>query len=342
MKRKYSAFLLYIISIIVIIVSGCSAPPIEAPAPQSTDSSELNIETSVPKINSTPVTEVLPTVQDNIIIIDGLGREVVLSKPAERIVSLAPSNTEILFAIGASSQVVGRDSFSDYPEKANEIDDVGGGYGEFDLEKIVSLNPDLVLASSLNPQELVTKLEGLKLTVFYLSNPNDLDGMYQNLLTVAQLTGHTSETEILVKELKTRVSNVISKIEDIESKPLVFYEIDGTDPSAPWTSGKGTFVDTLLNMAGGRNLGSVMDSEWAQISIEEIIAQDPDIILIGDAVWGGVTLESVQARPAWDSLSAIKNNKAFEFDDNIVSRPGPRLVNGLEALARLLHPDLFQ
>lgn len=316
MKKKISTFSLAILSMVLVLMYGCTNNPKGTPVSNLIDTSEIKIT-------------------------DGLGREVILFEPAKRIVSLAPSNTEILFAIGAGNQVVGRDSFSDYPDQAKGIEDVGGGYGEFDIEKIISLSPDLVLASSLNPSELVTKLEGLNITVFYLSNPTDLEGMYKNLLIVAQLTGHTSEAEALVEELKVRVDYILTKIEKAESKPLVFYEIDGTDPAAPWTSGKGTFVDTLLNMAGGRNLGGVMDSEWAQISIEEIIAQDPDIILIGDAVWGGVTLEAVKARSAWDTLSAIKNNRAYEFDDNIVSRPGPRLVDGLEALARLLHPELF-
>jgi len=348
MNKNQSTFLFVFLALFLLLTAGCAKPAIEPQISQSTASDEGTIATITPENNidqsNTSKTENEPfsSAQTEINITDGSGREVVLRNPAERIVSLAPSNTEILFSIGAGNQIVGRDSFSDYPEEASQIEDVGGGYGEFDLEKIVSLSPDLVLASSLNPSELVTKLEGLNINVFYLTNPNDLDGMYENLLIVAQLTGHVAETEILVEELQTRVDKVLTKIKNVEYKPLVFYEIDGTDPAAPWTSGKGTFVDTLLTLAGGRNLGSVMDSEWAQISIEEIITQDPDIILIGDAVWGGVTLESVQARSAWETLSAIKNNRTYEFDDNIVSRPGPRLVDGLEALARLLHPDLFQ
>ena len=95
-------------------------------------------------------------------------------------------------------------------------------------------------------------------------------------------------------------------------------------------------------MAGGENLGSKMSSEWAQISIEELISQDPEIILIGDATWGGVTLEDVRSRTSWENLSAIREGKLFTFDDNLVSRPGPRLVDGLEAMAKLLHPELYQ
>lgn len=317
MNKKFIMISIFALMIFSVGISGCSHNVAEAPGVQ-------------------------PPEEIGITLTDGLNREVSLQKPAERIVSLAPSNTEIIFAVGAGSHVVGRDSFSDYPKEASEIEDVGGGYGEFDLEKIVSLTPDLVLASSLNPEELISKLEGLDVTVYYLANPDNINGMYQNLMTVAQLTGHISETEVLINALKEREKHVIEKTTEIKNKPLVFYEIDGTDPAAPWTSGKGTFIDQLIDLAGGRNLGSVMESEWAQISLEEIIAQDPDIILIGDAVWGGVTVDAVKSRPGWDSLSAIKNNRTYEFDDNIVSRPGPRLIEGLEALAKFLHPDLFQ
>ncbi len=336
MHRKHNAFLIFIMLFLLVINSGCSKGKI------AVSSNPSILEASANQNNSTPGPELTPNALTEIEITDGLGRNVHLSGPAQKIISLAPSNTEILFAVGAGSKVIGRDSFSDYPEEVKNIDDVGGGYGEFDLEKIVSLKPDLILASSLNPEELVTKLEGLNLTVFYLSNPRDLDGMYANLLIVGQLTGNLSVTEVYVKGLKERVQKIVEKTKDIENRPVVFYELDGTDPAAPWTSGKGTFIDTLLHLAGGKNLGNVLDSEWAQISLEEIIGQDPDIVLIGNMVRTGISVDAVKARPGWDALSAIKNDHVYEFDDNIVSRPGPRLVDGLEALARLLHPELFQ
>jgi iron complex transport system substrate-binding protein len=336
MHKKPTTLMKLIFIFLLAINSGCSKGNIDYTA------GFVNQNTETETIISTPGIEFTPTASTDINITDGLGRKVHLSQPAKRVVSLAPSNTEILFAIGASSQVIGRDSFSDYPESTNQIDDVGGGYGEFDLEKVVSLKPDLVLASSLNPQELVTKLEGLNLTVFYLANPTDLDGMYENLLIVGQLTDHSAEAELLIEKLRERVEKIVLKTKDIKERPVVFYELDATDPAAPWTSGKGTFIDSLLNLAGGKNLGSVLDSAWAKISLEEIIAQDPDIILIGNMVRTGISVDAVKARPGWDALSAIKNNHIYEFDDNLVSRPGPRLVDGLEALTLILHPELFQ
>ncbi|PWH19096.1 MAG: hypothetical protein DDG59_04255 [Anaerolineae bacterium] len=273
---------------------------------------------------------------------DGLGVQVELSAVAQRIVSLAPSNTEILFALGAGNQVVGRDSFSDYPAEALQIKDVGGGFGNLDTETIVALQPDLVLASPLTAPEQVQGLRDLGLTVFVLPNPLQFDDLYVNLINVGTLTGRSQEAERLVAQLKQRVQSVEEKLVGIDQRPLVFYEIDGTDPNAPWTAGPNTFIDMLITKAGGLNFGHELQGEWVQVSLEEILRRDPDLILLGDAIWGGVTVESVVARPGWSELSAVKNQRVYPFDDNIVSRPGPRLVDGLEALAKLFHPDRFQ
>lgn len=273
---------------------------------------------------------------------DGLGKSFTFDKPYQKIVSLAPSNTEILYAIGAGSQVVARDAFSDYPEVAKQVQDIGGGWGDFNTEAILALAPDLVLAAEINPAEQAKAMQDLGLNVYYLSNPKSLDGMYDNLRTVALLTGHEAETETLIESLKSRVAAVDTKIAGETGKPVVFYELDGTDPNAPWTSGPGTFVDLLVSKAGGTNLGNLLESPWAQISVENLVTEDPDVIVLGDAVWGGVTPEAVAARAGWESLSAVKNDKIFPFDDNLISRPGPRMVDGLEQLAKLLHPELFQ
>lgn len=277
-----------------------------------------------------------------ITISDGLGREITLAEPAQKIASLAASNTEILFAIGAGEQVVARDAFSDFPEAAMEVTDIGGGWGEIDTETLLSLDPDLVLAAEINAPEQVQALEELGLTVFYLANPDDIEGMFDNLLIVSALTGRESEAQALIYNLETRVAAIDEKIAGEAKKPLVFYELDGTDANAPWTSGEGTFIDLLIARAGGLNLGNVLADAWAQISIEELITQNPDIILLGDYVWGGVTPEDVASRAGWEAIAAVQNERVYPFDDNLVSRPGPRLVAGLEVLAELFHPEMFE
>lgn len=272
---------------------------------------------------------------------DGLGRTIAWDQPAERIVSLAPSATEILFAVGAGDQVVGRDSFSNYPESVSELQDVGGSMGEYSFETIASLNPDLVMLTEINTPEQVKALEDLGLNVYYLKNFVELDGLYPMLRTVGQLTGHDNEAAELITTLKARVAKVEDIISLSQDKPLVFYELDGSDAAKPWTSGPNTFMDQLIQMAGGVNVGSSMTDAWAQISLEELLVQDPDIILLGDAAYG-MTAEQVATRAGWESLSAVKNNSIYAFNDDMASRPGPRMVDGLEELAKLIHPELYK
>ena len=276
----------------------------------------------------------------NLTLTDGLGREVKLAGPAQRVVSLAPSNTELLYAVGAGSQVVGRDQLSDYPEAAKAATDIGSAFEALNTELIVSLKPDLVLAAEINTADQVKALEDLGLTVYYLKNPVTLEELYGNLEIVAQLTGHASDAAKVIDDLKARVAAVDEKIATAPEKPTAFYELDATDPARPYTVGKGTFITLLIERAGGQNIAGELDA-YPQLSLEQVVAADPDFIILGDSAYG-TTPETVAARPGWDGLSAVKNNQVFPFDDNLVSRPGPRLVDGLEALAKLLHPELFQ
>lgn len=338
MKQYKIGLWLIFILITGLILSACSVGVETAVSTPEAAPSEPTAEMVVE-----PTTEPEPTADGSAIsLTDGLGNLVELDAPAQKIVSLAPSNTEILFAIGAGGQVIGRDSVSDYPEAALAVADIGGGFGELDMEGIIAAGPDLVLAADITPPEQVEALRTVGLTVFALPNPTDLPGMFANLRTTATLTGRETETEALIADLESRVTAVTETAAAVTEKPLVFYEIDGTDANAPWTSGSGTFVDTLITMSGGQNVGAVLDGAWAQISIEELISQNPDIIILGDFTWGGVTPEDVAARDSWQGLTAVQNGAVYTFDDNQVSRPGPRLVDGLENMAKLLHPELFE
>ena len=310
--------------LVTLLLVGCSpaSTPTEIPVSVSTEA---------------PATVAPPSAA--IELTDGLGRSVVLKEAAQRVVSLAPSNTEILFAVGAGDQVVGRDEFSDYPAETASIQKVGGSMGEYSVESIVALKPDLVLAAEINSPELVKQLEDLGLTVYYLKNPKTLEEMYVNLEIVAQLMGQ--DPTKLTDSLKARVAAVDEKIMPLNSRPSVFYEIDATDPAKPYTYGPGTFGDLLIARAGGSNIGSELTDPYPQISLEQIVVSNPSIILLGDSLYGA-TVESVFARPGWETIEAVKSKQIFPIDDNLISRPGPRLVDGLEQLAKLLHPGVFQ
>ncbi len=272
---------------------------------------------------------------------DDLNRQVSLQAPAQKIITLSPPITEMLYAIGAGEQIVGRDTFSDFPENAKTLPDIGGGFGDYDLEKIVSLSPDLVVAGSINTPELVQSLEDLGLKVYYLSNPIDLDGTFSAINSLAKLSGHAKEAEKVVKDLDKRVNAVRTTLKSISTRPVVYYELDATDPAKPYTPGPLTFYTSLIEAAGGTNFGADLSGEWVQVSLEALLNTDPDIILLGDAMWG-VTPESVAERPGWGALTAVKEGRVLPFDDNLIVRIGPRQVDGLEALAKILHPEAFE
>ncbi|MCJ7824381.1 MAG: ABC transporter substrate-binding protein, partial [Anaerolineales bacterium] len=237
--------------------------------------------------------------------------------------------------------VTARDSFSDFPEAALDLSDIGGGFAEYDLETIVSLQPDLVIAGGINSPELMQSLEDLGLTVFFLANPEDLEGTFSAIKILGELSGRQTEANTLIVDLEARVKAVDGVLENISERPSVYYELDATDPAAPYTGGSGSFYSAMIRRAGAENVGDALDMEWAQISLETLLLADPDFILLGDAMWG-VTPESVAERPGWSALSAVKGSRVLPFDDNLIARIGPRQVDGLEALAKVFHPDLFE
>jgi len=270
---------------------------------------------------------------------DGLGGTLTLAATAKQIVSLAPSNTEILFAIGAGGQIAAREDFTNYPPEAAKLPSVGGMSGPVSIEQIVSFKPDLVLAAPITAPELIKGLQDLKIPVMVLPNPKSLADMYENLKLAGLISGHNKEASDLVASLQAREEKILAVAAKASSKPTVFYELDGTDPAKPWTSGPGTFVDLLISLAGGQNIGAALQGEWAQISQEDLLVKNPDFIILGDSNFG-MTAEKIKERPGWDALKAVKEGKVLPFNDDLVSRPGPRMIDGLEELVKVLHPEL--
>jgi iron complex transport system substrate-binding protein len=207
-------------------------------------------------------------------------------------------------------------------------------------EAIVALEPDLVLAGGITDPAQVDAMEALGLTVYTTHNAQSLDDIYADIRAVGQLVGEAEAAESLVAEMQTRVAAVTDKTGTAE-KLVVFYELDATDPGKPWTPGPNTFISDLISMAGGINAGDIADIDYAQLSLEQLVAQNPAVILLGSATYGGQTPEMVAQRAGWGALAAVQSGAVHAFDDNLLSRPGPRVVDGLETLARLIHPELF-
>jgi len=276
-----------------------------------------------------------------LIFTDDLGNTIELNEYPQAIVSLSPSMIEILFAIGAGEQVVGRDDLSLYPESALEIESIGSLWEGVPTEAILALEPDLIVAAQIISEENVQVLLDLGLPVYWQANPSDFNGLYENLLELAEITGHTEETQTLVADLQARVSVVDGAIAGAKDAPIVFYELVATDPSNPWTTGSGTFIDYIITLAGGVNAAAALEGDYAQISAEELIAVNPEIIMLADALYG-VAPESVAGRPGWDVIIAVQNGAIYPIDPNMMSVPGPRLVDALEETAEIVHPELFE
>jgi len=266
-------------------------------------------------------------------VFDDLGRLVAINGTPQRIVSLAPSNTEILFALGLGDKVVGVTDWCDYPPEALEREKVGS-YDTPDIEKIVALNPDLILVAYGTTMDVINNLVGLGLTVFGIKS-TDLDDVLNDIKTIGEITDKELEAYALTSEMASKIEAVTNQTEELEERPRVFY-IVWHDPL--WTAGSGTFIHELIEKGGGVNICGNL-AGYPIISIEEVIAYNPEVIVTSS--WPGV-YEWAMNETALNVTYARQNDRVYMCDDNLVQRPGPRLVEGLEWFAYFIHPEIFE
>ena len=270
---------------------------------------------------------------------DDTGRAVAIDQIPQRLVSFGPSITEILFALGLEEKVVGVSNYCDYPETATLKPKVGDAFNP-SLEKIVELEPDLVL--TVKQEQLNSELDALGIK-FMVLDPEDIDGILGNIERVGEITGTEKKAKKLVKDMQDSISQVSAQVEDAP-KVRVFFIVDATDLTLPWTAGTGSFIDALIMMAGGENIAAKGQGAWVQFSLEQIVSSDPEVIIIQTMTRGipTVSKEELEAHPAWGEMTAVKQGKICFINGDLVSRPGPRIVQGLEAMAKIIHPELFE
>jgi iron complex transport system substrate-binding protein len=267
--------------------------------------------------------------------VDDAGRKIFLADSPTRIVSLAPSVTEMLFAIGAGERLVGVTSFCDYPPEARAKPKVGGAFPN--LEVVLSLKPTLVLAPRdfIRP-DMAAKLDQLKIALFILE-ANTIEDVLRHIQTVGRMLGLSGQADAVSAGLRRRVTEVRTRTAGA-TRPRVFYVLN-SDPLM--TAGPGSFIHQMIELAGGANVAAGSPVSYPRLSLEEVIGQDPQVILFPVGDDEGIPEQEQQRWLRWTTLSAVRENRFVRIPSVLLDRPGPRVVDGLEQLARQLHPDLF-
>jgi len=266
---------------------------------------------------------------------DFQNRAVTVPKRPERIVSIGPSITEFLFALSAGPRVVGTDDFSDEPAAAKTLEKVGGIKVNF--EKVVALRPDLVLSVKFS-DGTIEKLTSAGLLVVVV-DPQTASDVARTATLLGRAVG--AEGDALARDIQKKVDDVRTKTAAATSKPRVYHEIDASDPTKIFTVGPGSYIDDLITIAGGVNVAAKAATAYPQLSAEEILRADPEVIVLAAADYSARP-EEIAARAGWSAIAAVKNTRFGAIAPNLINRPGPRVGDAAEAYARIVHPELYR
>ncbi|WP_438347356.1 ABC transporter substrate-binding protein [Paenibacillus sp. FA6] len=296
----------------------------------------------------TPTEQVTPPVEQAnelrteypLTVADATGETFTFTEAPKQIVSISPAETEALFALGLDDQVVGVSDYDDYPEAVTTKPKMGGLYNPNE-EAIIAAQPDLVLTGISMSVEATEKLRGLGITIFK-TDPKSVDDVIANIELYGQITDHQAEAKIVTEKMKQERDEVTEAVKSLtpDQKKKVYIEF-----SLGWTVGSGEFMDELITLAGGVNVAGDMVG-WNEISEEKIINDNPDVILYSKNVIDENTKETldqiIKARSGWNKITAVKNDAIHALDDNLLSRPGPRVTEGLKVIANAIYPELMK
>ncbi|AYD39952.1 ABC transporter substrate-binding protein [Clostridium fermenticellae] len=315
-KKKWNLILVFLI-MFSLIFTGCS-------------SSNSNNQSS----NNTKKNEVVKNTTYPLEVSDSLKKQIVIKNEPKRVISLSPNITEIIYALNKQGTLVGRTDYCDYPKAALKIQSLGS-ITDPNVEKIVELKPDLIITSSLTKPDTLKKLQQLKLNVLVLSNTESFENTYDLIKTIGNVLNENQKAYTVVSNMKQKIQNVESKIKG-KSKPSVYYIIS-YGKNGDFTAGKDTFIGKMINMAGGKNAAD--DVMGWNYSLEKLIEKNPDIMICSNKFNSKAGIKSANG---YKDLKAVKDNKLFEINDDLIDRQGPRLADGFEALAKIIHPEAFK
>jgi iron complex transport system substrate-binding protein len=270
---------------------------------------------------------------------DAAGEEVVLEKEPEAIVSMIPSNTEIAYELGLGDKMVGVSDFDNYPKETADVEKIGGQ--EFNVEKIISLKPDIVLAheSGLGVGDAgLQQLRDAGLNVFVVNDAVNFEEVYETIDTIGKATGATKEAQAEISEMKEEVAEIEERAAEVKEPKSVFVEVSG-DPEI-YTTGSGTFMDEMLTMVHAENAAGDLKG-WVSMDPEAIVERNPDVILTTYGNYTPDAAEQVMAREGFGEVTAVKEKAVFDVDSDMVTRSGPRLTDGLMEIAKAVYPEVF-
>lgn len=324
MKKLWQLMLMAVLATFMLAACGTTDEPKKDDTPAAENTQNDSEDASEPAF---PVT-----------LTDAEGTEITFDEAPKTIVSMQPSNTEILFALGLNEEIVGVNDYDDFPEEALEKEKIGGM--EFNVEKIVSMQPDIVFAheSGLNSgAEGYQQIRDAGIKVFVVTNAMSFDQTYTTIEQIGQATGKTEEAASIIEDMKAKVAEVLEKTSKVKDEKRVF--IETSDVPSIYAPGNNTFMQEILDMIGAENV--VTADDWVMISPEEIVSQNPDVIVVMYSYVPDI-IESVKNRDGFGDITAVKEDRVVQVDENLTSRTGPRLAQGLEEVAKAVYPEAFE
>ncbi|WP_227001882.1 ABC transporter substrate-binding protein [Virgibacillus necropolis] len=303
-----------------------------------------NEESSQPKADKNEESTSTEETQDQataypLTVEDSAGNEVVLEEDPAKIVTLIPSNTEVVFALGAGEQVVGVSDHDNYPEQVKEIDKVGGM--QINTEKVLSLKPDLVLAhgsSAHNSQAALDQITSAGIPVYIVKNASDFKSVYETIHSIGKLVDEQNEAESIVSGMKDKLATIKEKATEIKDPKSVFVEVSPMPEI--YTTGTGTFMNQMLKAINAKNAAADLEG-WVKMNEEAVISLQPDVVITTYGYYTENSVAQVLNREGWEQVPAIENKQVFDVHSDIVSRSGPRLIEGVEQLAETIYPETF-
>lgn len=320
--KKISKILFFIFSLILILnFSGC--------AKDGAKDNSINGSEKGTVSNSTAEKSGYP-----LKLKDSYDRDVIIEKEPQKVISLAPNISETIFALGKEDKLIGRTDYCDYPEAVKKIQSIGK-IEDPSIEKIAELKPDVVIASTHFKKEAIQKLEELNIKVVVFYGSDSFEGAYDTIQNVGKVLNANEKAKEIVTKMQSKVEEVQNKVKGMKA-PSVYYVV-GFGQSGDFTAGKDTFIGKTIEMAGGKNAAGDL-AGW-KYSIEKLMENNPDIMICSKNY---DSKSGIQNTNGYKDLNAVKNNKLYEIDNDLLDRQGPRIADGLEAMAKIIHPEAFK